>query len=465
MTYNLNQFQASEKVTDGKFTGIIGIKDPATRGLIFENDELVSVSFGNSPTITTTDPSVLQHHLKETTAITTCFEGPLVKVWWDSEGEIHLSTTNKLDCTNSYWGNKEERFGRLFYDNGGSKFVETCQFKDLTHHFMIMTNSLMVTSDIDLKDNDCVVIYLGSVHKTAAYYNVMFDDEVFCMQPFSSIPDKSDMRGRILYPYTWEPEHEDLIHQTLKYGPNPLAHYCPLPEHYEMKGIDMPMVQSYLGSPIILRCQKEIVKVIPESYDKKCRIIGNSPNIKLLVFTMMDACKPKLATSMDYFERFDFFFVPSPGFMEKLETSSNIKKSIIVEYFKLGSYGFMMAKEPKNATYRELNLVLILCMCLPQFKAKKVLEAYKDYVSSKKKIKNFIRRHLRDVIDGKFDETLNVHDTRVSYRMKDMAYHADKYASGKQPYGKSLDFSLTGLLDNERGASLYRIDKTLSKNK
>ena len=160
MAYTVEQIDTSEKVVDGRFTGSTGAKDPFTRGLIFEDEAIVSASFGYSPAYTPSNEQLVMG-TNLGTQITTCFEGPLVKLWWDSEGKEHLSTTNKLDCRNSHWGNKEEKFGELFYNNGGTKFLQDCKDRELTHHFMIMTPSLMVTSELNLKDN-IVSLCLGS---------------------------------------------------------------------------------------------------------------------------------------------------------------------------------------------------------------------------------------------------------------------------------------------------------------
>lgn len=498
MTYNLNQFDASETVSDGKFTGILGITDPCTRGLIFENDELVSVSFGYSPCLTWDSETVFERVWKAD-EVTSCFEGPLVKVWWDSEEQVHLSTTNKLDCTNSYWGNKEERFGPLFYNNGGTKFLEKVKPSDLTHHFMIMTNSLLVTSDIDLKDNDCVVVYLGSVSKDSRYLNLEMDVDIFFHQLFDSIPQKEQLEGRILYPHVWKIQsnlrstygeylssvssdqglsttdkevltdlslealqsYRDYLTRVLTHSDNSTMYLDPLTEEEEMRGVDLGTLQTYLGSPVIVRGDGEIVKIVPPSYEKKCNILGNSPNIALRVFTLMSACRPKSVNVIEYFETYDFLFVPTPEFLEKLEASSNVKKDIIDEYRRLGSTGFMNAKEHRNIEMRERNLMMVLLLCFPQCKAKKALLAYKDYLETKRVLKNYIRRNLDDIIEGKKDESLK--DLRVIGRVKDMALRSKSYAQMNQPFGKSLEYSLTGLIENELGASLYRIHKALTK--
>ena len=38
MSYTIEQIDSSEKVEDGKFTGSTGLKNPSSRGLIFEEE-------------------------------------------------------------------------------------------------------------------------------------------------------------------------------------------------------------------------------------------------------------------------------------------------------------------------------------------------------------------------------------------------------------------------------------------
>lgn len=465
MTYNLNQFDASEKVSDGKFTGLLGVCDPSTRGLIFENDELVSVSFGYSPSISLLHNNSIKEIHECPEEITNCFEGPLVKVWWDSKGEVHLSTTNKLNCTNSYWGDKEERFGPLFYKNGGTKFLENVEPSDLTHHFMIVTNSLMVTSDLDLKDNNCIVVYLGSVSKQSEYISLKLNTDVFCHQIFDIIPEKKELEGRILVPYVWKIDEDsfEFIKRNIHFSNDLELQLGEETDDELMRGVDLKMIQSYLGRPVIVRGKSEIVKVIPYSYNKRCGIIGNSPNIKLLVFNMMEKCKPRASSINDYFDNYDFLFVPTKDFVQHLVTTSeNVKKDIIREYRARGSSGFTEAKKTENNEARERNMLLILLLCLPQCKSKILLNAFIEYSDSKLQIRNYIAKNLNSIIDGFQDERLV--DARMISRVKDIAYHAKEYATKHKPFSKNLNHSLTGLINNERGASLYRIHKVLRKD-
>ena len=469
MAYSVDKIHSSEKVVEGKFTASTGSVNPYTRGLIFENDEIVSSSFGFSPSYTPTLEQIADL-CAFNTDITTCFEGPLVKLWWDSDQVHHLSTTNKLDCTNSYWGNKDERFGDLFYKNGGEKFLNECQQRQLTHHFMIMTPSLMVTSDIDLKDNDCMVVYLGSMSKKGYYSNIERNEQIFYYQSFNTIPTKDVLNGKILYPYAWKTDdvnyYFNFIQQILKHGYNGSQHAMePLSQDEKFIGVDSSVISSYFGSPVIMRTPQGIVKFVPESYEKKCNIIGNSPNIKLLVYKLMDACRTKQDAVLEYFEKYDFLFVPDWEFLDSLKESDNVKISIIQKYRSLGTVGFMDAKNPRNSDARERNMMLILLLCLPQCKANEAIDAYKNYIECQTKLKDFISINLTKIVEGKYDETIE--NEKVIARLKDMCVRSFEYAKknnkNTEGYNKRLQFSLKGLINNEHGASLYKINKAISK--
>jgi len=470
MSYTIEQIDSSEKVEDGKFTGSTGLKNPSSRGLIFEEENVVSVSFGYSPAYTPTDEQ-LTMNTNTGTEITTCFEGPLVKLWWDSEGNEHLSTTNKLDCYFSYWGNKEEKFGELFYCNGGLKFFKECKDRNLTHHFMIMTPALMVTSELNLRDNKCMVIYLGSMSKDGFFSNIDFTEDVFYKQVFNTIPLKEELGGKVLYPYVWKvddvPYYINFIKQVLSCGyEHNTAIVDALTQDEKFKGVDKRVIDSYFGSPVIIRSDSGILKYTSSSYDKKCSILGNSPNIKLQVYNLMDDARPKKDIVLEYFEKYDFLFVPDQDFLNNLKNSENVKSDIISKYRELGTVGFMDAKNPRNNDTRERNLLLVLLLCLPQCKAKIAIESYQDYLVARNNIKNFVKLNLRKIIEGKYDEPFG-ENSKAIRRLKDISSRSLDYTrengKGHESFTEKLEFSLKGLTANERGASLYKINKVLNK--
>ena len=177
-------FHPDETITLDAFTGSNGSVNADTKGhiteLVGETQHTVSKSFKTSTEIVPTDSDYAA--ITESAKVTSCFEGPMVKMWKDLAGNIHLSTNNKLDCTNSFWGNKEERFGLLFNNNGGNLFTEKYANDTHTHHFMVVTRSLMNTSEIQLGDNHCVVVYLGSVNHQNEISMLEPDPDVFVKQ-------------------------------------------------------------------------------------------------------------------------------------------------------------------------------------------------------------------------------------------------------------------------------------------
>lgn len=464
------KFHPSETIVNERFTGLTGGVNPANRGLILENkdgeDRIVSISFGDTPEIIPNDEAWLGG--LGTGMFTNCFEGPLIKLWWDLGGEYHISTTNKLDCKKSYWGNKEERFGDLFENYGGLKFLENYKgSQDLTHHFMILTRDLSVTNDINLNSNKCVIVYLGSMNRVDYTFEMIdFSDDLFVAQKeINYIPD--NMNNCVLYPIvsnTDENNSKEKMNDILHYGYltnnewNKV--FAPLSVSEKNRGIDTMMISSYFGEPVIYRSPFNISKFVPKGYYKKCEIIGNSPNIKLLVFKLMTDCRPKHDTTLEYFEKYDFLFVPELSFLKVLKDVENPKVSIIENYRDLGTMGYVDARNFKTTRCRERNLMLVLLLCLPKSKSKVAIEAYEEFLETQEKLIKFISINNRRIIEGKYDEI--VKNERVLSRLKDIASRAKQYSEKhSDDINKSFSFSIKGLVHNERGDSLYRIMKDL----
>ena len=472
-TANDNKFHPDETVTFDRFKGSTGSVNPTTRGIIFETkdglDNIVSCSFGYTPEIINTEgvfESVVPGNY-----FTTCFEGPLVKLWWDLDGEPHLSTTNKLDCKNSYWGNKEEKFGDLFETYGGKTFLENYKgSKSLTHHFMILTKNLSVMSDFDIKDNKCVIVYLGSMNRDDFSFTMIdtktFEDGVF-IENEENLPQSDNFK--ILYPNVTKISDErveiDKMIQRTTFGFTDQSIFSPLTEDEKLRGVDLRVINSYFGEPVILRTNLGIRKIVPSGYLKKCTILGNTPNIKLLVFSMMDECRPKKDITLEYLELYDFLFVPELSFIRGLKESKNVKVDIIKKYRELGTIGYMDAKNFKTTRCRERNLLMIILLCLPECKSRIAIEAYEEFIESQSKLTKFVTNNKLKVIEGKYDEVIN--NAKVIFRLKDICSRSSQYAernsSDKKQYNEKFEFSLKGLIQNERGNSLYRINKELRK--
>ena len=466
-------FNADETITLGPFRASTGKVDPTTTGMVVETkdgeDILVATSFGNTLEIA---PS--QDHYTNVAAdtnFTTAFEGPLVKLWWDTAENPHLSTTKNLDCSNSYWGNKQERFGPLFHTNGGQAFIDAADDKTLTHHFMIMTPSLLVTSELDLVDNDCVVVYLGSMTRDFNFVMLECTDELFVQQPaMEIIPPKAAIDGKLLYPFVATLNDINILNRVysmVEFGINPaiVPIFRPLTEDEACRGVNMPLLKSYFGNPVIVRDSQAITKFVPHGYSKKCGILGNSPNVKLMVYQLMDSCRPKRDIANQYFQDFDFLFVPSTQFLSGLKDSDNVKRDIALEYREQGTVGFTKAKDFRNNLERERNLLLVILLCLPQSKAYEAIKAYEEYTVVRKNLQSFIKFNTTKILNGGYDSETNA---RVTTRLKDMASRATSYSISPTAEGQEssynqgkFNFSLRGLVMNERGGSLYKIEREM----
>jgi len=476
MPFPLSKFDASEKITEGiwtsetgqtseMFIGSNGSVNEESRGLIYDHDgKLVSHSFGNTSVVEYTDKEALASLLKDGDVITQCFEGPLVKLWWDSEGNEHLSTTNKIDCTKSFWGNREERFGPLFYDNGGKIFSEYChehELKELTHHFMIMTPSLLVTSNVELNQNECIVVYLGSVNISGDYVEGILEGELhlfYRQEERNVFRDPLHISKRIVIPATtvYTEQHLDTIDTVLRFG---YGVRYQITEEEKMRGVDINIITAYCGEPLIVRRGNSITKIVPSGYKRKCELLGNTPNIKLQVFRMMDYCRPKMAHVQKYFEEFDFLFY-SPDSTVEILNAVNPKNTIISEYKDNGTCGFIAAKNPRNSHSREYNILNLMLLSITRYKTSELLKVFKEYMVTRNRVETFLMSNAKKIVEGKYDE--KIEDKSVLFRFKDICSRGLEYASKNSTEGvfmKSLSFSISGLVANEKGSSLYRMTK------
>jgi len=180
---------------------------------------------------------------------------------------------------------------------------------------------------------------------------------------------------------------------------------------------------------------------------------------------MMDECRPKKDITLEYLELYDFLFVPELSFIRGLKESKNVKVDIIKKYRELGTIGYMDAKNFKTTRCRERNLLMIILLCLPECKSRIAIEAYEEFIESQSKLTKFVTNNKLKVIEGKYDEVIN--NAKVIFRLKDICSRSSQYAernsSDKKQYNEKFEFSLKGLIQNERGNSLYRINKELSK--
>ena len=471
-------FHPEETLNLDNFTGSNGSVNPETKGHITEvvdgKTHNVSKSFQSTSELVPTDDNYSA--ITETTCVTPCFEGPMVKLWKDLSGNVHLSTNNNLDCTNSFWGNKEERFGELFHTNGGALFTERFATNTHTHHFMVVTRSLMNTSEIQLGDNKCVLVYLGSVNHESEFSMLAPDTDVFVQQEsYYNIPSKEIMANRVLYPYISSTGNDVnlllKIYNVLSYGLNPAINdmFQKLSVDEQNRGVSLETVKTYFGNPMIVRNQSSITKFLPVGYHKKCSIIGNNPNIRYRVYRLMDYCVAKKDSVDTYFNEFDYIFAPTVDFLKSLITSPNIKHDIVMEYRKTGSGNH----NKTNVAERERNLLVLLILSLPEGKGPTAIHSYLNYLSAQSRLKRFVTSNKHHISVGKTKDILlanpsSVHvdmDTliHIAKRITDIYTNVHKFAAKEHGYMSRFKSSLRGLVSNEYGASLYKIEKVIGK--
>ena len=205
----LDNFSSDDTNSEGGLTIINGDKDRSLQGNIYITDtgELVSSTFRNSSEIQyTTDEDLLKLVDGTDHKITPCYEGAVVKVWFDPSGEIQFSNTKRINCRTSFWGNKENTFEKLFMENGGSKFIDSIDptsSKGLTHHFMLMNRNLVITTRIDMRDNETIIIYLGSVDLEGNILEISdVDPKIYHyhIDRTNALPSKKELDGRVLIP-------------------------------------------------------------------------------------------------------------------------------------------------------------------------------------------------------------------------------------------------------------------------
>ena len=455
--FHLDDIEEALKSSDDKFTIIKGDSRPEIKGNIYlkENSKLVSKSFGKCDVIEY-EKSQFETFYKENKDIyknhyfTPCYEGPHVKIWYDDSGEIHFSNDNKIDCTTSFWGNKEETFGKLFFENGGQKFVDklTSDVKRLgyTHHFMIINKSLVITSRIDLRNNDTIIVYLGTTSLDGKIFEITFlDPEVhfYNHDKRNVFPSKEELAGRIIIPTKLTVEEAFFV----------------LNNGYESNSYN-PVIQRDLikGECVIFRNGYDgIVKFNPPNYQMRSLIAGTTPNVKSRLYNLLEKAKNK-ETYEDQF--------PVIGCLDdsKLEIIKQNDKRITT--FVINTFIEKEKNYSKDSLENRMNNILVICLlCCPLPKIDLFIDAWMDYKYCRDKILKFIVAHSSNIRNEKYDDKLNFSHQKALLRLKDLAKTSKNYANNKRKgntYNERMVYSLKGLLQNEFGSSLYRIEKAIT---
>ena len=435
---------------DNSLVLIKGKENPKLKGSVFrtENQEIISTSFSDVDVIEYT-PEIFNSYFtpENKNILTICYEGPLIMVRFDNPEEYQIYNNSRHDCTGSFWGNKEEKFGDLFLENGGQKFIDTVdRIPGIAHHFMLMTPSLLTTTRIDFRNNQCIVVYLGSVSLDGTILNPStFSPEIYYYHEIKGtnfLPTREELNGKILVPSRLTPEG---AHHILTNG-------------FDSNSFSGKLDNSFFnGECIIMRINnRKIIKFTPKCYNLRNKIAGSTPNVKNRLYTILEEAK-----NIDEYK--DSY--PLIGSLEnesyytiKLEPKQNTTKNIEILIENNNKY------VEKNVSDRMNNIVLVCILSCPLTKIDLYIQGWFDYNNSKNVITKFVKEKNVNLRNGKYDEVLTQFHKRALQRLKDMAKVSKEYATMEKnghTYVSKMEFSIRGLVGNEFGPSLYRIEKAI----
>jgi len=431
---------------------IKGIENPKLKGCIFNTTthEMVSASFMDVETVDY-DPTIFKSYFKEssTNTLSICYEGPLVIVRFDKEGKTHFYNTKRHDCTGSFWGNKQEKFGDLFMKYGGKKFIDTVEkVPSISHHFMIMTPSLLNTTRVDFRNNEGLVVYLGSVSLDGTILNPQtFSPDVYYYHKIADnnfLPSKEEVDGKILVPTRLT--EEGAMH-LLENGYHP---------HQSSGKIKK---EEFSGECVILRINnRKIIKFVPKCHKLRSFVAGSVPNVKNRLYTILEMSKDK--------EKYDENF-PVLGSLEK-ECIEALRIQKPVHEIIKNMETFLERYDnyvDTRITDRMNNIFLVCVLCCPLSKIPLYIESWFSYLTVKVNITKFIKEKNAKIREGNYDERLSVFHQKALNRIKDIAKVSKEYATTEKnghSYIAKLEYSVKGLVRNEFGPSLYRIEKALN---
>lgn len=444
----------------------LGDENPQKRGEI-TSDKLESRSFGETFEYQVTTKEDLDTFISgfKNVNFTSCFEGPLIKIWYDSEGNRHFSNLRKLDCSNSYWGDKTKRFGDLFTTYGGLKFEEVVpKTKHLTHHFMIIENSLMVTSRETIFDNNCVIVYLGSIDLEGQKCNLDYDDSIFYQSKY--FVDRETLQNRILYPKNIS--YEEAIPKLIYQKSNP-ENRGKLQDVIPEWGIsetnkELCVSQLFKGENVMLFADDKIYKLKHKASQLREYLAGNTPNVKNRLYVLLDCSKK---TFTDYNDVFPYIGIPTDEELKLFKQMSHVAIETYVVNVIHQRLEFNILKEPKNVEQRSRNILLTFILSTTLHRSQLLIDYWFDYKQIKTDIANVIIKRSNETTNFtniQADETVITFNKKGIDRLKDLSNTCKNYArdtKNNKPYMYNLKFSLYGLLNNEYGSSLYRIEKSI----
>ena len=451
----LDNISSDDKNSKGDFTIVTSNTDRSIQGNIYhtETGKLVSSTFTQSSEIeysAETDISKLVEGADY--RITRCYEGAVIKIWKDENGSSHFSNTKNIDCKNSYWGNKEDTFEKLFTENGGENFMklfETDQsYWSLTHHFMIMNKNLINTTRMDMRDNETIIIYLGSVNLCGEIFeiqNILPDIYYYHIHIENALPLMEELSGRILIPDSIS------IQDAYKLLQNGFED-----KKYEEKEIPHAI---FKGEPIVIKKNlNELIKIVPLNFEMRKRIAGNSPNVKNNLYRLLEIAKDR--DYENYSSQFHRLGCLTNEEIETILREDPADTSFIINTFINREKRLNMS----SLDDRMSNIVTNCLLFCPLTKVHLFIKAWKEYQVCRDVILKFLKRHNHDIRSGKYDEKLSTFHDKALTRIKNLAEISKIYASEKgshYSYASRMEYSLKGALRKEFGPSLYRIEKAI----
>lgn len=435
---------------------IKGIENPKLKGSIFDSNthEMICSSFTDVEEVEYNPENFKQYFKQENSnTLSLCYEGPLFIVRFDEDRNYHFYNTKKFDCSNSFWGNKDEKFGDLFLKYGGQKFLDQVdKVSGISHHFMIETPSLFTTSRVDFRNNECIIVYLGSVSLDGTILNPSsFPPEIYYyhkIENYNFLPTKEEIQGRILIPSRID---FDGANHILQNGYQSFQLSGKINKH------------QFIGEPIILRINnRKIIKFLPKCYSIRSFICGNVPNVKNRLYTILEISK-ELDKYKDLFPvlgSLDKEVIEAIRQTEKSETTKNIETFLE----SVNSY------DEKVIAHRMCNIFLVSILSCPLNKIDLYIDAWFSYLTVKDNIVKFIKEKNAKIRSGNYDDILKQFHNKALERIKNIAKVSKEYATTEKnghTYISKLEYSIKGLVRNEFGPSLYRIEKAIKylKNK
>ena len=451
----LDNISSDDKNSNGDFTIIASDADRSVQGNIYhtESGKLVSCTFTDSSEIQYCEGTNLSKLVEGTdNKITLCYEGAVIKIWKDEKGVSHFSNTKNIDCSNSYWGNKQDTFETLFMENGGENFMNLFEKEEsywaLTHHFMIMNKNLINTSRMDMRNNETIIIYIGSVNldgEILESQNISPEVYYYHIDNTHTLPPREELAGRILIPTIINIKD---AYKILQQGFETKA--------YEEKEIRHSIFKG--ESIVIKRNLKELIKIVPLNFETRKMIAGNSPNVKNNLYRYLEIAKDR--NYSNYSSQFHHMGCLTNEEMETILISNPTDTSFIVNTFINREKRFNI----NSIEDRMSNIVTNCVLFCPLTKVHLFIEAWKEYQVCREVIIKFLKRHNHDIRHGKYDEKLSTFHQKALNRIKNLAEISKIYASEKgsqYSYASRMEYSLKGALKREFGPSLYRIEKAI----